>query len=311
MLRPSSNKPSVDLLTNKIPTIIVSKQAIKKMKVYIDECDQEVGWLGTAHKHGNTYIIDDVMLFDQEVHSTTTEITPEGLSSFGEKILNTKNGIELWNSIKVWGHSHVNMSTFASHQDDEQMKVFSDSGHDFFIRIIGNKKDEMRIDLYEYTTGVIYHHIPWLIEKTEEEIKIENHIKALQEEIKALERDLNAYNTIEDSFKEAVKKEIEEKVKPKTVVTYYNRIYGYGGKVVIGSEDKKKEKKEKKEEKKISFANPYVDDWVLEELSDCYTLEDAKYVLEVYGYGDVFNDKEIRDLMLLAEIKYREGLDIQ
>ena len=307
MLRPSSNKPNVDLLTNKIPVVIISKQAIKKMKVYIDECDQEIGWLGTAHKHGNTYIVDDVMLFDQEVHSTTTEITPEGLSSFGEKILNTEGGIELWNSIKVWGHSHVNMSTFASSQDDEQMKVFSDCGHDFFIRIIGNKKGEMRVDLYDFNTGIIYNYIPWITEKTEEEIKIENHIKALQEEIEILEKELNNYNKIEDSFKETVKKEIKEKVKPKTVITYYNGIYGFGNRAIIGSEDKKKEKTE---EKKISFANPYIDDWVLEELSDCYTLEDAKQVLELYGYEDVFSDKQIRDLMILAEVKYREGLGI-
>lgn len=307
MLRPSSDKPKVDLLTNKIPIVIVSKQAIKKMKVYIDECDQEIGWLGTAYKHGNAYIIDDVILFDQEVHSSTTEITPEGLSSFGEKILNKEGGIELWNSIKVWGHSHVNMPTFASSQDDEQMEVFSDCGHDYFIRIIGNKKGEMRIDLYDYNTGVIYNYIPWIIEKTEEELKIEKHIKALQEEIKALEKALNDYNTIEDSFKEVVKEEIEEKVKSKIVITYFNRNYGFGsGTVVIDSEDKKKEE----EEKKISFANPYVEEWILEELSDCYTLEDAKYVLDLYGYEDVFDDKQIRDLMFLAERKYREGLGI-
>ena len=142
---------------------------------------------------------------------------------------------------------------------------------------------------------------------TEEELKIEKHIKALQEEIKALEKALNDYNTIEDSFKEVVKEEIKEKVKSKTVITYFNRNYGFGsGTVVIDSEDKKKEEKEKK----ISFANHYVEEWVLEELSDCYTLEDAKYVLDLYGYEDVFDDKQIRDLMFLAERKYREDLGI-
>src|SRR5690606_11009605 len=108
-----------------------------KMFIYVDECNDEIGWLGTAkimegNEH-NIVFIDDVFLFDQEVHATTTEITPEGLTEFANELIEMGDkGIEIWNNIKVWGHSHVNLGVSPSGQDDKQMKTFRDGGHDWF-----------------------------------------------------------------------------------------------------------------------------------------------------------------------------------
>ena len=169
MFKKSSTKLSVEVLEKCAPVIIIEKNALAKMKVYIDECADEIGWLGTATKEEGFYHITDVFLFEQEVHSTTTEITPEGLGDFGEKLLQQENGMEIWNSMKVWGHSHVNMSVSPSGQDNSQMEVFADNGHDFSIRIIGNKKGDMAVDLYDYETGVIYKNIMWYPNKPESE----------------------------------------------------------------------------------------------------------------------------------------------
>lgn len=113
--KPSSGKTKVEVIKECIPNVYIDTVTLAKMKIFIDECNDEIGWLGTAYKVGNDIVINDVLLFKQEVHSTTTEITPEGLSEFGEEILSQEDGVDLWNSIKVWGHSHANMSV--SHQD--------------------------------------------------------------------------------------------------------------------------------------------------------------------------------------------------
>ena len=55
MFKRPSDKPKVDILENKIPTVMISKNALKKMNIYIDECSEEIGWLGTAYNINGVY----------------------------------------------------------------------------------------------------------------------------------------------------------------------------------------------------------------------------------------------------------------
>ena len=75
----STTKTTVDVLQACVPEVIISKEALIKIKLFIQGCNEEIGWLGTAHQEKNTIYITDVMLFEQNVHSTTTEITADGL----------------------------------------------------------------------------------------------------------------------------------------------------------------------------------------------------------------------------------------
>ena len=119
---------SVKLMKGFEPKIFINVNAMNKMKEYIRQSSLEIGWLGTCEKLDNSsYYIGDVFLFKQEVHATTTEITTEGLSEFAMELLSTNDGIEIWNNMKVWGHSHVNMGTSPSSQDDKQIEVFAEN----------------------------------------------------------------------------------------------------------------------------------------------------------------------------------------
>lgn len=309
MFKRPSDKPKVDILENKIPTVMISKNALKKMNIYIDECSEEIGWLGTAYNINGVYFIDDVLLFEQEVHSTTTEITPEGLSEFGEEILANEGGIDLWNSIKVWGHSHVNMDTNPSGQDNDQMKVFSDCGHDFFIRIIGNKKRKLRVDLYNFETGVIYNYIPWVEEVTKEELEIINNIKTLEEKIKKLQDQLSLMNVISDEDKKIVKEEMDKKVQKKTtLIKVKNGYVSQSYKKYRDNLVNKGKKKGTEDEKVITIDNKYgVEKFVLQELADVNTIYEAKEILELYGYKDEFSDAQIGDMMYEAQNLYYFG----
>ena len=211
---------TVQVIANKVPRIGITSDALAKMFVYVDECNDEVGWLGTVKQiNEKYYIIDDVFLFDQEVHGTTTEITPEGLAEFAEELLKREDGLEIWNNLKMWGHSHVNMTVTPSGQDDKQMKDFAEVGHDWFIRLICNKKGDMKLDFFHYNLGIAFLDVPWEEVASEEE-------EAIQEEMKRLQQLLEqAKEKRVEAYKEPIKEEMKTKVRKKTYAYSYVNNY--------------------------------------------------------------------------------------
>lgn len=191
-----------------VPYVAISRDALNKMYLYTKECTDEIGWLGTVEylRDDNCYYITDTYLFEQQVHSTTTEITPEGLAKFGEQLLMQPDGVEIWNSIRMWGHSHVNMAVNPSGQDDSQMLQFGKNGNDYFIRLICNKKGELRVDVYDYDNNIAYKDLQWYVHEPEE-------VQQLLHEIERLESLIEAQTT--QAVKElevGIKGEIKEKV---------------------------------------------------------------------------------------------------
>lgn len=226
----TSVKYSADI----IPSVTISDVALQKMYIYTDEVKDEVGWLGTATRNEESVIkIHDVYLFKQQVHGATTEITPEGLEEFATELLSQPNGLDIWNNMKMWGHSHVNMGITPSGQDDKQMEDFSKIGHDFFVRLICNKNGEMGIDVYDYEAGFEFHNVPWSKEVSESYSPIEEEILELQLQLEALEKQAEEEAKAEiDAIREPIKAEIAEKVKkftytaPKITPSYYNQGQG-------------------------------------------------------------------------------------
>ena len=210
------------------PIIYIMETAYDKMNEYIDQSDLEIGWLGTATKRGsNIYVIEDTYLFEQEVSDTTTEIKEEGLNNFAMELMQKENGEELWNNMRVWGHSHVDMGTSPSSQDNEQMKLFIKNPNEFFIRIIGNKKGDMKIDIYDFELGLIYEDMEYeIVYEEEKQGKINN----INNTIKRLRDMLEKMITPNEDVKTSIKEEIALKVKKKKekYVSYYNTYNDYG-----------------------------------------------------------------------------------
>lgn len=143
--------------TEGTPELYFTPLAIQKMQVYVDKCQDEVGWLGSVAKYaGEKYLCTDVHLLHQEVNGGTTEITPEGLVLFAEEI-----GFEEMADVHLWGHSHVNMGVSASGQDESQMSLFEDNGIQWFFRIICNKRGSISVSYYNYKESYIVDDCPW------------------------------------------------------------------------------------------------------------------------------------------------------
>ncbi len=160
------------------PTVWITPLAKHKMDLYTELSGDEVGWLGRAVKLPNgDYAILDTFLFEQEVHSTTCEITPEGLQKVAVELMQTEEGREALGQLKVWGHSHVNMGVTPSGQDEDQLNVFKD-GNGWFIRIITNKSGAIGLTIIDWERGVKIEDVPYKVyfdfnirEEVEKELK--------------------------------------------------------------------------------------------------------------------------------------------
>ena len=240
---------NVKLIKGYMPELYIYNDAMNKMEEYIRQSDLEIGWLGCATKEDGNYYIEDVFLFKQEVHSTTTEITTEGLNEFAMEILQEEDGMEKWNNMRVWGHSHVNMSTHPSSQDESQMDLFLENTNEFFIRIIANKKGDYNISIYDYEVGICYEKVPYKIYYDRD---VEQTVQTITNQIKILKARLEELVSPSKEMVEGITQEIKDKVKKKTYTNVKGATkYGaYQGYYDYGNYSHYKKTKNKKKEKK-------------------------------------------------------------
>lgn len=340
--RPTA-KTTVSVVQELAPRVGITSEALAKMSIYVDECSDEIGWLGTAHKNEqqNTILIDDVYLFDQDVHGTTTEITPEGLSQFAEELLTMgEEGMEIWNNLRMWGHSHVNMGVTPSGQDNTQMNTFKEGGHEWFIRLIANKQGEMKLDLYDYKHGIIFTDLQWVEVMSDDERQIQDQIDQLYHVLDELQQErVNAYEV-------AIKEEMKLKVRKMVTTSKYG--YWANGKWVPTARTTTTTKNDDEEKKthgqtsgNDTTANnsngstntdtstidregfyDVVDvfdkdddvveqftNWELIELSDCSTFAELQIELENWGYYNYFTDNDIeRIYRVMYKVSKMRGL---
>jgi hypothetical protein len=143
--------------------VLVKRTALLKMHYLIALSSIEVGWLGTVTREGNVFTVHDVFLVEQECHASTTELDPKAQARLVEHLLATlgpNEGIAAANALCLWGHSHVNMGTSPSHQDDQQMSQFADTP--FAVRAIGNKSGRLEFSIWDFEHALIVTDVPWL-----------------------------------------------------------------------------------------------------------------------------------------------------
>ena len=144
-----------------LPQVVIMKEAYDVMRHYVDLAEEEVGWLGTCVREGNTYIIQEVFLFKQNVSSSRTEISTDGLAEISSEIMKRPDGMRVMNNLRFWGHSHHTMGTSPSGQDDQQMRDFSEQEMPWALRGIFNKLGRAEFTLFLYDAGYVIRDIEW------------------------------------------------------------------------------------------------------------------------------------------------------
>lgn len=261
--------PEVRLLGG-VPRVFITPLALTKMWHYVDLCQDEIGWLGTAKKYGDAYLIEDCFLFEQEVDATNTDISGEGLAKFvNEMLVKGEEGIEIINNLKVWGHSHVFMDVSPSLTDNDTMSIFKENGNEWFLRIIANKKGDLEVSLFDYGKELYIRNVPWEV-----------------------------FVLTEDGLQERVDQEIKKKVKRKPSIIRYGR--GFGDTFGFGYSESK-ESGDLIETYQDIFNYFEVDE--LFDIACAASLKTAKEIIEEYAgdFAEAFTEADIETIWEYAK----------
>lgn len=136
-------------------TVIFTKMAWEKMQLLVKEFDKEVAWHGIAERceEKDTYLISDILVYPQEVTGST--VTTDQ-SKYEEWLMSYDD--DVFNKIRMQGHSHVNMAVSPSSVDLSLYERLLDqlSSDMFYIFMIWNKRGEKTVKIYDIRENILF-----------------------------------------------------------------------------------------------------------------------------------------------------------
>lgn len=143
---------------NRKATVYFTYEAWAKMQALIREFDKEVAWHGVAYRGDDPdkdeYIVSDIMVYPQEVTGAT--VTTDQVKY--QMWLYSEENDEVFDDIRMQGHSHVNMGTTPSAVDTSLYERILDQMDDsaFYIFLIYNKRGEKTYKIYDMDKNVLF-----------------------------------------------------------------------------------------------------------------------------------------------------------
>lgn len=127
--------------------VIFPIEQYKKWRAYIDAVRTEISGFGKVmHVERNTFIITDLMLFEQVVSGGHTNITEESYGNFHDELIKRGEKSSAW---RLWWHSHAFIDSYFSSIDAatiEDYDLESDKNN-WLLSIVSNKRHETKIRL--------------------------------------------------------------------------------------------------------------------------------------------------------------------
>ena len=135
------------------PVVWHTPFAFELRRQIVDRCKNEVGWIGLGKQlEDGDYLIHDLAVLPQEVHSTECEFEDDAVSDWAEEFMEAGGDTT---EFILWGHSHVDMTVSPSGTDIGQAaKYIKDCSP--FICAIYNKQGDSRHDIYDRVKGVVF-----------------------------------------------------------------------------------------------------------------------------------------------------------
>jgi hypothetical protein len=129
----------------------------------VAKCSKEVGWFALVDYDpvDETFVIDEIVIPEQIVTATETNIGKEDLANAAMKLIEAGKDTS---RMYAWFHSHVNMGVGPSGQDEYQVEDFLEDLADqptvpAFIRGIQNKRGELKLDVYYVQHGIAFQNV--------------------------------------------------------------------------------------------------------------------------------------------------------
>lgn len=185
-------------------TLYFTELAYLKMLTLVREFDKEVAWHGIAKRHDteeDAYIISDILVYPQEVTGATVNTDQEKYQMW---LMSHED--DVFNNIRMQGHSHVNMGTTPSTVDTSLYERLLDQLDDtmFYIFLIWNKRNEKTIKIYDLAKNVLFETADVTVSLIEDGTGMEKFLSTAKEMVQ------------------------DKKYTPTTPATY-GKPYGYGG----------------------------------------------------------------------------------
>lgn len=143
---------------NRKATVFFTEMAWQKMQALIREFDKEVAWHGVAKRgddpERDEYIISDILVYPQEVTGAT--VTTDQVKY--QMWLYDDENDDVFNDIRMQGHSHVNMATTPSGVDTSLYERILDQMDDstFYIFLIYNKRGDYTYKIYDMAKNILF-----------------------------------------------------------------------------------------------------------------------------------------------------------
>lgn len=134
----------------------ISIRAYLKMQALIAKSQKEVGWHGVAFREdedNNVYRVEDIMVYPQMVDGTNVNTDEDEYYAWNMSLED-----DVANNLRFHGHSHVNMSVFASSVDiQHQSEILNMMDDDmFYIFVIMNKRGEVYSKIYDLKKNLMF-----------------------------------------------------------------------------------------------------------------------------------------------------------
>ncbi len=172
-------------IVNRKATVFFTELAWLKMQTLIREFDKEVAWHGIAKRGEDAskdeYYITDILVYPQEVTGATVSTDQEKYQMW---LMNHDD--EVFNNIRMQGHSHVNMGVTPSSVDtslyDRILEQLDDDM--FYIFMIWNKRKEKTIKIYDLAKNILFDTSDVTVEVLDDGTGIEKFLKDAKDAVK-------------------------------------------------------------------------------------------------------------------------------
>lgn len=142
---------------NRKANVFFTDIAWVKMQTLIREFDKEIAWHGIAFRGDDEtkddYIIKDILVYPQEVTAATVNTDQEKYQTWL-----FEHDDDVFNNIRMQGHSHVNMGTTPSSVDSSLYDRILEQLDDdmFYIFMIWNKRGDKTIKIYDMAKNILF-----------------------------------------------------------------------------------------------------------------------------------------------------------
>lgn len=138
---------------NKRTRVTFSAAAYAKMYLLVNLFDSEVAWHGLVNRTEDGFFIYDILIYPQEVTGSTVNTDQTAYEMW---LFNQDDNV--FNHIRMQGHSHVNFGTTPSSVDTtHQEQIIEQLGdNDYYIFMIVNKKHSAYFRIVDRENNIQY-----------------------------------------------------------------------------------------------------------------------------------------------------------